>query len=563
MRKSKKNKIMGTTALFLSIFYLILFCNVKNSIAAPNNNSLTIPLNYSILEFSDKKGTLDNVSSIGIDLPSSTWQITQIELNFTNIEYYMRQIYTIEDKVSGNDLFIDKHGVKGLGVQIELNTSTIIYGAYIKINASLAHSMDDVHVQITGYNSSINAPNNIIYGNVDLNYTVAIGWNYQNFTSPIALPKGNYFLVMGGYVHAGAMYHWNYNNIDPNNPDLYISQNNGLGWINGTQGSPFLYKLDQQITEKDVYPEKYNMTAEINGQSYKVLNNTHSGSGYLKVSGIDFSPDEALLFIPIKTNKFLFDLNYDTKLKNQFLSNAFVTITEEEDNFWQIIPNIYRYNYNYSIKIQLPNKWYDLTVLKDGIDIVTSEDIVINGNLLHILNDTIDNEISWEITTKSPKIEFPDYYISLTWGTEFELGKELKFSVTAPIREGTLTFKLYNEFGAEMHTNTIPVTSDETLYSYNISLDDPPGNWIAYIYWTNLYDAGIQSQIFIIKDKPNNPLNDGLYILIIILAVVIGGGSVGSVATYQLVKRTKRRSESKLKSISNKFKDILNLNYLM
>ncbi|MFX1432124.1 MAG: hypothetical protein ACFFCY_18295, partial [Promethearchaeota archaeon] len=195
MRSSNKNKIIGSTALFLSIFYLILFCNVKTSIAAPNNNSLTIPLNFPILEFSDKKGTLDNLSSIGIELPSSTWQITQIELNFTNIEYYMRRINTIEDKVSGNDLFIDKHGVRGLGVQIELNTSTIIYGAYIKINASLAHSMDDVHLQITGYNSSINAPNNIIYGNVDLNYTVAIGWNYQNFTSPIALPKGNYFLV--------------------------------------------------------------------------------------------------------------------------------------------------------------------------------------------------------------------------------------------------------------------------------------------------------------------------------------------------------------------------------
>ncbi|MFW9902451.1 MAG: hypothetical protein ACFFDY_14385, partial [Candidatus Thorarchaeota archaeon] len=363
---------------------------MKNSLAITNNNSLTIPLNFSILEFSDKKGAMDNVSSIDIELPSSTWQITQIELNFTNIEYFMREINNVEDNATGNNLFLEKHGLKGLGVQIELNTTTIINGAYININTLQPHSIDNISVQITGYNSLTNAPNSIIYGDVDLNYTIANGWNYQNFTSPIELPKGNYFLVMEGSVQAVGKYYWNYNSINPKNPDLYISQDNGFGWINGTQGSPFLYKLDHMITERDIYPEKYNMTAEINNRLYKVLNNTHSGSGYLKVSDIDFYPNDTILYIPIKTNKFLFDLNYDTKLKSQFLSTAFVTITEELDNFWKIIPNIYRYNYNYSIKIKLPNSWYDLTVLKDGIDIITSEDIVINGNLLYILNDTIN-----------------------------------------------------------------------------------------------------------------------------------------------------------------------------
>ncbi|MFX1470675.1 MAG: hypothetical protein ACFFB8_18715, partial [Promethearchaeota archaeon] len=481
MRSSNKNKIIGITTLILSIFYLILFCNMKNSFAVTNNNSLTVPLNFSIFEFSDKKGVINNVSSIDIELPSSTWQITQIELNFSNIEYYRRHINTIEDNATANNLFLKKHGLEGLGVQIELNTTTIIYGAYININVSLPHPMDDIYVQITGYNSSTNAPNSIIYGEIDLNYTIGNGWYYQNFTSPITLPKGNYFLVMGGTIQASGKYQWNYNYINPKNPDLYISQKNESGWINATQGSPFLYKLDQENTEKDVYPEKYNMTAEIDGHSYKVLNNTQSGSGYLKVSGIDFCPNEAILNIPIKTNKFLFDLNYDTKLKNQFLSSAFVIITEEVDNFWKIIPNIYRCNYNYSIKIQLPNRWYDLTVLKDGIDIITSEDIVINGNMLYILNDTINEGADWEITTKSPKIDFPDHFIERIGGTEFKLGEVLKFSVTAPIREGMFTFKLYNGFGAEMHNKTLPVTSDKTIYSYNISLDDPPGNWIAYI----------------------------------------------------------------------------------
>ncbi|MFX1464587.1 MAG: hypothetical protein ACFFBF_16305, partial [Promethearchaeota archaeon] len=443
---------------------------MKNSFAVTNNNSLTVPLNFSIFEFSDKKGVINNARSIDIELPSSTWQITQIELNFTNIEYYKREINTVEDNATGKDLFLRKNNIEWLGVQIELNTTTIIYGAYININVTLPHPMDNINVQITGYNILTNAPNSIIYGEIDLNYTIGNGWYYQNFTSAIELPEGNYFLVMGGTIQASAIYQWNYNFINPKNPDLYISQNDGLGWTNGSQGSPFLYKLDQENLEKDVYPEKYNMTAEIDGRSFKVLNNTQSGSGYLKVSDIDFCPCEAILNIPIKTNKFLFDLNYVTNLKNQFLSNAIVIITEEEDNFWKIFPNIYRYNHNYFIKIQLPNRWYDLTVLKDGIDITNSEDIVINGNMLSILNDTINEGADWEITTKSPKIDFPDNFIELIGGTEFKLGEVLKFSVTAPIREGTFIFKLYNEFGAEMHNKTLAVTSDKTIYSYNISL---------------------------------------------------------------------------------------------
>ena len=562
LRFSKKNKILAITTLFLSISYLILFCNIKISFVAASNNSLITPLNFPILEFSDKKGTINNISSIDIELPSSTWYITQIEMNFTNIEYYMDNINTVEDIASEDDLFLDKHGLEGLAVQIKLNLTTTIYGAYIKINIKEPHALDNIYVQITGYNSSINAPNDIVYGQVDLNYTIANGWNYQNFTSPIKLPKGNYFLVMGGNVHAGGQYHWYYNNTNPNNPDLYISENHGFGWINGIQGSPFLYKLAQKVKEKDIFPETYNMTAEINGESYKILNGTHNGSGYLKLSDIYFSPNAEILHIPIKTNRFFFNLSYYTKLKNQFLSDAFVIITEE-DNFWKILPDISRVKYNYSIKIQLPNSWYNLAVFKDTIDITSSEDIVINGNFLHILNDTINDGANWEITVKSPKI---DFLIELIGGNEFKVGDILKFSVTAPIRDGKLTFRLYNGFGAEMDNKTISVTSDKTLYSYHISSDDPPGNWTAYIYWNNLYNAGMQSQIFTIKSQATSdhdiPSNDGLYPLIIGLglAVIIGAGSL---TTYQLVKRKKRRSELKLKRVSNKFKDILSLNYLM
>ncbi len=555
----KKNIIISI--LFLSIFSLILFHYINSSCGMVSTKSLLIPLNYQILESSDKQGEINNISSIDIDLESSKWSITDIEMNFTNIEYFEPDIYTIEDIPIKDDLFLDKHNVKGLGVQFNLNDTTTISGVYLYIKALVPHTLDEINVQIRGYNSSINAPNITTYGEIELNYTIADGWNYQNFASPISLSKGNYFLVMEGYVHAAGEYHWYYNDLNPTNPDLYISKNNGYGWGNSTQGSPFLYKLVQEINRKNVYPEEVNMTAIINGNYHKILNGSQNGSGYLILSGIEFSTPNEILHILIKNNRFLFNLSYYLKLKNQFLSDAFVNITENEDNFWKIVPDLNRCNYNYSVRIELPNHWYNVSVFKDDINITASESIVINGNLLFILNDTIHDDVNWEITANSPKI---DFNIDLSRGTEFQLGKELVLSAIAPTREGNFTFILYNELGAELDKKIIPVTSDETLYSFNISSTASLGNWTAYIYWNNDNDASVKSQIFTIVPAPHSSDTPPDIIPILILAIVIGGASVGgSFTVYQAVKRQKRKGEIKLKKLSNKFKDILSLNYLM
>ncbi|MFW9877056.1 MAG: hypothetical protein ACFFG0_28535, partial [Candidatus Thorarchaeota archaeon] len=426
----KKNNIV-ITFLVLLFFSLILFHYIYISHAMDSGDSLLVPLKYQIFECSDQKGTINNISTIDIDLPSSTWSITDIEMNFTNIDYFMSGIETIEDTPTNDDFFLNKHDVEGLGVQIKLNDTTTISGVYLNIKTISNHTLDDVDIKIRGYNSSINAPNITIYGREDLNYTMADGWNYQKFLSPISLSRGNYFLVIEGYVHAAGEYHWYYNDLDPNNPDLYRSENYGFGWINGTQGSPFLYKLVQKVKKRDVYPKEFNMTAEINGDYHKILNSAHGGSGYLKLSGIEFSPNNVILHILIKNTGFLFNLNYYLKLKNQFLSNAFVTITENDDNSWKIVPDINRCNYNYSVKIKLPSNWYNIIVFKDNIDITASESILINGNSLYILNDTINGDTNWEITANSPKIDFS---LDLSRGTKFQLDQELVFSAIAPTR---------------------------------------------------------------------------------------------------------------------------------
>ena len=47
-------------------------------------------------------------------------------MNFSNIEYYKRELKTIEDNPSNDDIFIDKHNIEGLGIQISLNETTTI-----------------------------------------------------------------------------------------------------------------------------------------------------------------------------------------------------------------------------------------------------------------------------------------------------------------------------------------------------------------------------------------------------------------------------------------------------
>ncbi|MFX1574228.1 MAG: hypothetical protein ACFFB0_15910 [Promethearchaeota archaeon] len=550
------NKNIVITIVGLSIFFLVMSNQNTISFAQKIDNPLQIPLNFKTFEFSEKKDALNNISSIDIELPSSTWDITYIEMNFTDIEYDKREIKIIEGNPLNDDLFLSKNNIEELAVQIKLNDTIKIFGIYLDIKTILPHTLDEIYLQIRGYNTSINAPNSTIYGSVDLNHTIVDGWNYQNFTTPITLPKGNYSCVIGGFIQAAGEYHWYYNDLNPNYPDLYRSENDGTGWINGIQGSPFLYKLDQEVKYNDVYPEEFNMTAEINGNSYKILNSTHIGSGILKLSDIDISPNDEILYIAIKPNKFFFTTNYHLKMNNQFLSNAFIYVSEKEDNIWKIIPEINRCNYNYSIKIELPNNWYNLVVTKDHIDITTSEDILIDGNFLSILNNSINAVAYWEISAQSPKIDFS---LDLSRGTKFKVGEELIFSTIAPIREGNFTFILYNKLGAEIDKRIIPVTSDETIYSFKIASNASLGTWTANIYWNSHNDAGVKSQDFTISPTPL----DSNLILIIIIGALVGGGSVTSLTVYQTIKRKKRNIDLKLKSISNKFKDILSLNYLM
>ena len=96
MPNPKKNENIIIGILFLLMFFLILMSNTKISYALEGNDSLIIPLHFQTFEFSDKKDRINNISSTDIELPSSTWNITHIELNFTHLAYYQRELKRIK-----------------------------------------------------------------------------------------------------------------------------------------------------------------------------------------------------------------------------------------------------------------------------------------------------------------------------------------------------------------------------------------------------------------------------------------------------------------------------------
>lgn len=577
MRKTKINKVIIISILYLSIFFLVLLNNIKISLAEPDNKLIVENLEFQFIENSDDRDTMENINSLDIDLPSTKWNFTHIEMNFTDVEC-VREIVNVEDEGNKNDKFLIKGVLEGFGVQIKLIDITTIFGAYININVLQAHLEDNISIKIRGYDSSTNAPNSSVYGEVKVNHTISDGWNYQNFTSPITLPEGNYSLVMEGSIQqSAAKYYWYYNDSNPNNPDLYISENSGSGWIGGIQGSPFLYKLDQKIIG-DFYPNEANMTADIGGNPYKISNGSSAGSCCLKLSDINFSPNNENLVVPInnnKSSKLIFNLSYYIKLKNRFQAEGFIEINEKSDNIWEINPDINRCNYNYSIEFEYPSNWYDLNVSKNGIDVTLTEDIIIDGNFIYILNGTIGEGDSWKLTAKSPRTSFALDVRKI----KFELGQELEFSAIAPIVDGNFTFILINQLGIEKDKKKLAVTSKTIEYSYTIPTNAHTGNWTAYVYWNNLTDAGIQSKNFTILDsfisdsggggsggggnkivKETSDIEPYLGLIISIGVVV---GAVGSLTSYQTVKRIKKKRNLHMLTLYNKFKDNMSLNYIM
>jgi len=175
---------------------LILFLKIDYITANGTGPSLMFNTNIEMNEYSKFNETHQNVNSFNITLPSSSWSIQDIELNFTEIKFG-KELKIIENQnYTGNydRIYLQAPSlyVKGLGVQLKLTEPTTIYGVDLYGETDKTF-LTNSSVQIRGYDALNNKPNSSVYSTVEINMSITEGWYRQLFNSSILLSEGNYF----------------------------------------------------------------------------------------------------------------------------------------------------------------------------------------------------------------------------------------------------------------------------------------------------------------------------------------------------------------------------------
>ena len=557
------NKKKISFLLFLSLFILAFLQNITISYGANDNNrSLTIYSTFQMTEFSEIQGNKEYQDSINISL-SSSWNMNNIELNFTDLEF-RREIVDIESNHSSFSDLLSKNNYKALAVQINITEPTIIYSVYLHGNELNPATTINISVQINGYDEDTYQPNATVYGTMNLNMSSGFNWNVNTFTDPIVLSKGIYCLILNGTEMGppeGADIYWSYNPLNPNNPKLikwgYISE-----WTNNFTGSPFLYKLDQKII-RELNPEDINMTAKFNGDTFPILNGNDPGEGSL-IESVQYSPNGNYINIPLINNEsrgIKFNLSYKVDLVRELLSDGNAIITENANINWTITPEIIRTPSNYTVVFNFPKEWTNLTILRqlsanwDDVSVNVSIDYI--KNLVIIPNNTIIDGAEWKIEANSPSTSFTLNVPSTT----FEPSQELKFSIETPI-PGNYTFVLIDPLGFEIFTETIELPGDTNQFSYSLSSNPYEGVYNAYIFFFNETHAGVQHQVFTINVPfifdPNIA-----YIIIITVFSIIFVGLITGLSSYQVIKRYRTKRERYRQKIFNMYMDVFNLKYFL
>ncbi len=576
MKKLIRKRTIIISVLFLSIFILGFFQNAKISKAQPQynnqNKTLTAPLSFSMYEFSEELESEENATSIDISLPSSSWNLTDIQVNFTDIDFN-REVIVIEDEPDDSN-FINQKSIKGIAVQINITEPTILYGVYIYGRAQSPKEGDIVDTQIQGYDGLNNRPNGIPIREVSLNMSTDLKWHYQNFSEPLLMVEGNYSLVINrtNIEHPLTRYIWYYSYLNPKNPDLHISLygDGALEWLPGVNSTPQLYKLDQKLNF-DFKPEEINMHAEINGDTYQVADGIDPVKGNLSIPNVDYSSSTDTLSISIKNNKsdtLLFNASYNFKLKNIFSAGGTVSIRESFNNTWIVLPIFNRPSNNYSIKFGYPKTWFNLTVFNSTGELTNLDDYFDDGEAIYIPNGTITADMGWKITANSEKVPFS----ALPQLTSYRPLQTIIIEVNTPSTGGNLTFVLLDKFGNLVYNDTIEYSSSSEEFSYTLSQNPFEGTWQALVFWNNETDAGLEinNLSIIVSETGDNGDDDEKTIitgidpqLIYMTVLYIVIGSLVGLSSYKMVKRHKRAKAEHREKIFNKYMDLLNLDYII
>jgi hypothetical protein len=546
--------------IFFSFLGIALFNN--NGLALEGDEiSMSTRLRFQMFESSITEGNFQNASSVEVLLPSTSWNIKDVAINFSNIEF-STETKIIEDNPTNHEL-IDKHH-DGFGVQIEIIDPTILSGIEIYgKNASSVYT--PIFINIYGYNNETKAPNNDLYEGptlLNMPFSDTADWHLQTLSSPINLLPGNYYLTIDGSLIGTSPhpnYYWYLNDVNPIHPDLYISSLNSGSWSEGTQGTPFLYKLIQKVNTT-IFPENINMTAKIDGSTYNVLNCKSHGKGYLKKTDLNYSPNKNKLNIKIKNNKtsqLLFDAGYNFTINNILGVPGEFEANYNNDNEWFLTPQIRKVSNSHSLQFFYPNSWFDIKIFKNQIDITSELLIDTSNNSILIQNDIIDNTSNWEIKAKSHSINFN----LNTPKTDFKTGQKLEFFIDDPILNGNYSFYLFNPLERVIFNITKDLTKEENIFAYNIPANAIEGEYIVYVVWNNNTDAGVQFQNFQITYSSNgNPLDLSLFL---ILGLVLTGGVVISGTSYVTIKKIDSKKREKLNLILENCTETMSIKHII
>jgi hypothetical protein len=517
-----------------------------------------------MIEFGETQGELVNVSKVEYSFPSDSGEIGEIELNFTDIQYN-RDIFAVEDTVTISSKQLQKNVAKGYAVQINITEPTEIYGAQIygvEINPATTTT---IMVQILGYDNISDQPNATIFASTSVNMTNQTKWHSHQFSTPVLLQQGYYYLVLNGTEMGPpeqANYWWGLNNLDPNNPNLQVWEHFGGIWINNATGEPFLYKLDQKILT-EFYPSDINLTAQIDDISYPILNGIDVGMGTLSVNSTVDLPDNTIT-IPIVSNTsvdLIFNTSFHFCLHNHLTTQGEAELSALSENKWTLRPIFQRKFNNFSVEFNYPDSWQNISIFrKIGLswNKVNSEIILdeINKSIF-IPNGTLLNGAEWRITATSPKIGYSLNFPITDWNP----GQEVQFSVESPVSSGNLTFVLIDPLGFIEYSEVIEISAEESIFSYLLPSNSIEGTYIAKVYWYNETDAGFQSQEFQVVIPPV-PLTISPQTLALIISLVIGISASG-VALFVVGRNYRRKIIEKKEKIYTNCIDILNLDYFM
>ena len=545
----------------LILFNILLFMNfnLDHVSAQSSDKYLVVEKEFQLTEFSEHVGENINVDTINITMPSSTWNITALEANFTDIKLG-QEVLTIEEGGSSFNT-IDK-STDGYGVQLNITEDILLFGVYIYGYLVSSLRISDVWVQIKGYDIGTDTPNSTQYGDsVLVNISSLPKWYLQEFPNPISLSKGQYYLVLNGSGFApsdNSKYYWYLNEDDSIHDNLYTSKLNLGIWTVEAQGKPFRHKLLQR-SDRSYNPEEINMTISINGDTFSITNGIEEGTGTLEVENINYLPNATFFVSQIHKNttvNLVFNMTYKASYKIFLESSGSVRIEENKDNLWSVSPIIIRTFENHTLIFNYNDNWNGIRVMRNSQDITSQ--VVINEtiNYLFLPNETILDGATWLIQANSSNINFNLLLPRL----EFRAGQELKFSLQEPALNGDYTFILYDSLGYEledsMQIKHIP--GDTLIFSYNLSSISNEGAYKAYIYWNDLHDAGIVTQEFnIIIPEVFDPAFMIGSVIISIVSILTG------ISIYVTVKKTHEKSKARKEAIFKKWKDITNLQYFI